>query len=67
MSSSLMVVRLPFTLSPDQKGIETDYGGGKRGETTFTLSPDQKGIETPADSCDSHVGRVHTEPRSKGD
>ena len=35
-----------FTLSPDQKGIET-VGGRTLGVcVVFTLSPDQKGIET---------------------
>ena len=34
-----------FTMSPDQKGIETDCP--RRVEVDwFTMSPDQKGIET---------------------
>ena len=39
-----------FTLSPDQKGIETRTEGRSDGGKPFTLSPDQKGIET----CDVH-------------
>ena len=34
-----------FTLSPDQKGIETPMVAGADA-MSFTLSPDQKGIET---------------------
>ena len=35
-----------FTMSPDQKGIETSTGNPYAEGTTFTMSPDQKGIET---------------------
>ena len=35
-----------FTLSPDQKGIETPNEDGIAYFERFTLSPDQKGIET---------------------
>ena len=41
-----MVGALLFTLSPDQKGIETLALVDLEFETEFTLSPDQKGIET---------------------
>ena len=36
-----------FTLSPDQKGIETIVVVTEQFGNKFTLSPDQKGIETP--------------------
>ena len=35
-----------FTLSPDQKGIETPRIVSASDPSSFTLSPDQKGIET---------------------
>mgnify|MGYP005844536451 CR=1 FL=1 len=35
-----------FTLSPDQKGIETSFWMMSGAMSSFTLSPDQKGIET---------------------
>ena len=35
-----------FTLSPDQKGIETSETVRMTSPSGFTLSPDQKGIET---------------------
>ena len=35
-----------FTLSPDQKGIETATAESDDDDIAFTLSPDQKGIET---------------------
>ena len=35
-----------FTLSPDQKGIETHERLSRLENPRFTLSPDQKGIET---------------------
>ena len=37
---------MAFTLSPDQKGIETPTPGAGGDCAPFTLSPDQKGIET---------------------
>ena len=37
-----------FTMSPDQKGIETIYGIAFYLPFWFTMSPDQKGIETIA-------------------
>ena len=62
----MVMVFFLFTLSPDQKGIETSepvqVGLGGR----FTLSPDQKGIETYL-GTEASSFRVHTEPRSKGD
>ena len=36
----------PFTMSPDQKGIETLWTYRIRPQRPFTMSPDQKGIET---------------------
>ena len=41
-----MSVRDLFTLSPDQKGIETGGPPPWDVHAKFTLSPDQKGIET---------------------
>ena len=45
-----------FTLSPDQKGIETLEPRGDGQAWEFTLSPDQKGIETLVDGPDA-IGR----------
>ena len=56
-----------FTLSPDQKGIETRNLAGRQQESKFTLSPDQKGIETKSVFPSGPGSIVHTEPRSKGD
>mgnify|MGYP005842213591 CR=1 FL=1 len=58
---------MSFTLSPDQKGIETGRRPRENGIRMFTLSPDQKGIETANKRGLEHEIRVHTEPRSKGD
>ena len=35
-----------FTMSPDQKGIETNRPHRGEFPNQFTMSPDQKGIET---------------------
>ena len=35
-----------FTMSPDQKGIETRHVHSNESLAMFTMSPDQKGIET---------------------
>ena len=35
-----------FTMSPDQKGIETSVQVRDNIRPAFTMSPDQKGIET---------------------
>ena len=56
-----------FTLSPDQKGIETPNDCCPIWDSEFTLSPDQKGIETGASRHHVLIHHVHTEPRSKGD
>ena len=46
MAWAALTIEDSFTLSPDQKGIET-YGSSRvDGGSEFTLSPDQKGIET---------------------
>ena len=55
-----------FTMSPDQKGIETPTKPPTYHLPTFTMSPDQKGIETIVTPLRPE-GRVHNEPRSKGD
>ena len=44
--SLLFVLRDEFTMSPDQKGIETDVLARMAAIPSFTMSPDQKGIET---------------------
>ena len=56
-----------FTMSPDQKGIETFDREGSVHSCRFTMSPDQKGIETSSLLLLSATFFVHTEPRSKGD
>ena len=48
-----------FTLSPDQKGIETLQPGDLGGDLRFTLSPDQKGIETNTSVMYIMVFRSH--------
>ena len=56
-----------FTLSPDQKGIETFPLSSLLRSILFTLSPDQKGIETLGPTAKPWPSTVPTEPRSKGD
>ena len=52
-----MCPRFPgFTLSPDQKGIETSVMYIMVFSSLFTLSPDQKGIETPRPELVVRVG-----------
>ena len=62
-----MKTPLGFTLSPDQKGIETMVRRDGDAYVSFTLSPDQKGIETVSHGTTYSPTIVHTEPRSKGD
>ena len=57
----------PFTMSPDQKGIETGLCAKIRSACAFTMSPDQKGIETRIVGSFGPGSIVHNEPRSKGD
>ena len=49
MGASLSAIPRTFTLSPDQKGIETSSQRLGGGWWWFTLSPDQKEIETILD------------------
>ena len=49
----------PFTLSPDQKGIETLFGIWTDEGGLFTLSPDQKGIETADEHGIPYFDRSH--------
>ena len=46
-----------FTMSPDQKGIETAMDRGPVRRARFTMSPDQKGIETLSTMCFITGGR----------
>ena len=48
-----------FTLSPDQKGIETSDFPSLVVAREFTLSPDQKGIETEKSVCSQGVIGSH--------
>ena len=54
-----------FTLSPDQKGIETIKALNRLSQVRFTLSPDQKGIET-AQNVEIHHSVFTLSPDQKG-
>ena len=57
---------MEFTLSPDQKGIETVGLGGVDGRGLFTLSPDQKGIETTGLPASHRLSTFTLSPDQKG-
>ena len=56
-----------FTLSPDQKGIETcEQTSHLPSFIVFTLSPDQKGIETRRQDAMTRRRRFTLSPDQKG-
>ena len=55
-----------FTLSPDQKGIETVQPATGVCDQGFTLSPDQKGIETSVLLSFSLLAAFTLSPDQKG-
>ena len=55
-----------FTLSPDQKGIETPNFAPDFVPPKFTLSPDQKGIETPSSIPSCGTATFTLSPDQKG-
>ena len=55
-----------FTLSPDQKGIETAGRIVVFENREFTLSPDQQGIETPVNDNNIGAGGFTLSPDQKG-
>ena len=50
---------IEFTLSPDQKGIETRHHAQSVAPKSFTLSPDQKGIETLPGAGSTQLSSSH--------
>ena len=58
--------QLLFTLSPDQKGIETADRRQVATVWEFTLSPDQKGIETKQAKRNALEPKFTLSPDQKG-